>query len=427
MNACTKWARLSLLAIGLFSPSLLFSAEPPPQARIYQPRTVFSATRRFVVSGLPMAKAMEVARWAESVADRISAELGPIPFERGLTLQIEASADTRLESFIHGGQGCTEGEVWQKLMLRGLNTLDYEQAEETLGSLLISRYAQAMQEPVARCLDPARAPDWLVVGLVHRSRLDLRRRDQTAAFQRWSLGSLESSASLFGSYFMPAGRWPQKADATLLVMWLLETPRGSTVIMDALREQAAGRAPDAAWWAEQLIGERDVERAERLWDLWIADQRDRARTSSAGDIHVLLGMGTIPASDLEAAAGPAELAGAPLSALIAERKAPWVRSFSVRLALRFRLEALGQEEAAVALAERYAIYLDAVAKGKSARKLKALWKGAEQRRTALESAVNARRRYLDAVEERIYPSAPEGGGSAVQRYLDAVEQRLETP
>lgn len=427
MKVNTTRARLLLLAMWLIAPPLLFSEDPPPQQRIYQPRTVFSATRRFVVSGLPMAPALEVARWAESVADRISAELGPIPFERGLTLQIEASADTRLESFVHGGQGCIEGEVWQKLMLRGLNTLDYEQAEEALGSLLISRYAQAMQEPMARCLEPARAPDWLVVGLVHRSRLDLRRRDQAAAFQRWSLGSLESCASLFGSYFMPSGRWPQKADATLLVMWLLETPRGSAVVMDALREQAAGRAPDAAWWAEHLLGERNVARAERLWDLWIADQRDRARTSSAGDLHVLLGMSTIPASDLEAAAGPAELAGAPLSALIAERNAPWVRSFSVRLALRFRLEALGQEEAAVSLAERYAIYLDAVAKGKSARKLKALWKAAEDRRAAFESAVAARRRYLDAVEERIHPGAPDGGGGAVQRYLDAVEQRLETP
>lgn len=399
--------------------------ELPPQQRLVQPRTVLSSTRRFLVSGLPAARAAEIARWAEEVADRISNQLGPIPFERGEILQIEGGMGSVSEPVIHAGQGCRDGEIWQKLTLHGLDELDVEQAEEALGSLLISRYVQAMQEPTARCVEPARVPDWLAVGIVHRGQNEVRRRDQAAAIERWGVGELEPFSSLLERYYMPPGRWPQKADATLLVNWLMDSPRGSALFFDAFRVHAQSHAPDATWWAQQMVGRADIVRAERAWDLWVAEQHDKTQAVAAGDVRVLLKMNVIPREDLEAAGGPLELAAAPLSALIDERKEPWVHSFAIRLALRFRLESIGQEEEAVGLAERYARYLDFVAKGSSARKLKALWKEAEQHRVALEAVVAARRRYLDAVEDRLQPQGTES--DVVQRYLDSVEPRLSAP
>lgn len=400
-------------------------AEPPPQGRLLRTRTVFSGTRRFVVSGLPADRATELAQWAEGVADRIAGVLGPIPFDLAQPLQIESGAGPNMEPVIRTDQGCRDGQIWQTLTLRGLDSLDIEQAEEALGGLLINRYVQVRQDSTARCVEPARAPDWLVVGLVHRSRNDLRRRDQAVAFQRWSVGELTSFPALVASFVLPPGRWPQKADAMLLVEWVMTGPREKDLLLDAFRLQAEGSSPDAAWWAQQMIGQADVARAERAWDLWIAEQRDRARATSFGDARNLLAMNVIKRHDLESAGGPIDLVDAPLSALIGHRSEPWVRSFSVRLALRFRLESIGQEEEAIAVAESYAQFLDQMAKGASARKLKKLWRAAEGRRIAFETVVATRQRYLDVIEDRLRPSA--AGPSAVQRYLDSVEQRLMAP
>lgn len=400
-------------------------AEPPPQQRLLRTRTVFSATRRFVVSGLPADRATELAQWAEGVADRIAGALGAIPFDLAQPLQIESGMGPNMEPVIRVAQGCRDGEIWQTLTLRGLDALDIEQAEEALGGLLINRHAQAMQDPTARCLEPARVPDWLAIGLTHRSRSDLRRRDQTVAFERWSVGELSSFPALMENFVMPQGRWPQKADAMLLVDWLMAGPREKDLLLDAFRLQANGNPPDAGWWAKQVVGQADTGRAERAWDLWIAEQRARARASTFGDVQNLLGMNSIKRYDLESAGGPAELSDAPLSALISYRSEPWVQSFSVRLALRFRLESIGQEDEAVAVAGGYARFLDQMAKSASARKLRKLWKEAEERRIAFETVVATRQRYLDVIEERLRPGA--GRPGAVQRYLDSVEQRLTAP
>lgn len=416
---------IALLACVMTPCEFALGAEPPPQQRLLRTRTVFSATRRFVVTGLPADRATELAQWAEGVADRMAAALGAIPFDLAQPLQIESGTGPNIEPLIRVAQGCRDGEIRQTLTLRGLDALDIEQAEEALGGLLINRYAQAMQDATARCLEPAHVPDWLAIGLIHRSRSDLRRRDQTVAFERWNVGELLSFPALIESFVMPPGRWPQKADAMLLVDWLMAGPREKDLLLDALRLQANGYPPDAGWWAKQIVGQADPARAERAWDLWIAEQRARARASTFGDVQNLLGMNFIKRYDLESAGGPAELSDEPLSSLISHRGEPWTRSFSVRLALRFRLESIGQEDEAVAVAEGYARFLDQTAKGAAARKLRKLWKEAEERRIAFETVVATRRRYLDVVEDRLRPGA--GGPSAVQRYLDSVEQRLTTP
>ncbi|MCO5060812.1 MAG: hypothetical protein M9963_02230 [Kiritimatiellae bacterium] len=399
------------------------SEEPPRQQRLQQPRTTFSSSRRFVVEGLPMARATEVAQWAEGVADRVTSRLGAIPFGPGETLVIEGSNVAGLEPLIHAGQGCREGVIWQKLTLRNLEQLDAEQADEMLGNLLISRFIQALQDPSARCLAPGRAPDWMVVGLIHNSSTELRARDRGSAFRRWSVDEMEPLSDLLGRFFMPPGRWPEKADATLLVAWLVDSSRGVALLGDALRAQAQGQTPDGAWWAMRMIGAPDIARAEREWDLWIAEQQERSRVWSAGDARALANIHRIPLSALEAAGGPPELADLPLSEMIGRRHEPWVRSLAVRLALRYRLETIGLEEEAVNLAKQYARFLDALASQKSARALRAEWKVAEERRVSFEAMVDARRRYLDSLEARVRPE--DVNAAAARRFLDAIEARDE--
>lgn len=403
----------------------LWSAEVPPQERLAQPRTVFSASRRFMISGLPAARGAEIGVWADQLAERIQRQLGPIPFERGQLISIAAMEDADGASGVHARQECREGIMHQTLSLAGLETLDVEQAEEALGSLLISRYIQALQTPEARCADAARAPDWLTVGLVHRTRHELRRRNQSVALERWRFGEMESFSALVESHFLPPGRWPQKADAMMLVNWLMESPRGPAMIGEAFRFQAEQGPPDPAWWARLITGRADPGYAERAWDLWIAELQDRTRPIGSGDLRAVLRMGELPGEELERVGAPLEWVNKPLSALIAERRQPWARPLALRLAMRARLESIGQDREAARLAESYAQFLDAVAQPLSARRLRALWKKAEEQRERAVEAAAAVQRFLDAAESRVQssPRAPD----VVQRYLDEVEQRFAPP
>ncbi len=412
-----------MMALSFLNPAA--GVEPPRQQRLEQPRTVFSETRRFIVTGFPLARGTEIARWAEGVAQRVANQFGPIPFERGETVLIEGATRAGLDALLHAGQGCREGVVWQKLTMRNLEQLEAEQADEVLAGLLISRYVQAAQDPTARCVSPGRAPDWLVVGLIHHTSPELKARDREAAIQRWTVGQLESLSGLLDRYFIPPGRWPEKADSTLLVSWLLDSARGTALLGEALRLQGQGQMPDAAWWANQVIGAPDIARAQREWDLWIAELQNRTQTLSAGDARMLARVHLLPLPALESAGGPPELAGEPLSVLIRHRDEPWVRSLAVRLALRYRLETIGLEAEAVDLATRYAQFLDAVAQRGSTRSLKKKWAEAEERRVAFEVMVEGRQRYLDVLEERMRPD--DAGASAVRRYLDSVESRAARP
>ncbi len=415
---------LGLAAAPLAAPPV-GASDLPPQDRLAQPRSMFSPSRRFVVAGLPPARGMEWAVWADETAERIQRVLGAVPFDRGDIVEINVSEQTGAEASVEARQECADGRIRQVLAIEGGAAPDREQAEESLGSLLVSRYIQAYQTAAARCEAPARAPDWLVVGLVHRTRGDTRRRDMEIGLRRWSVGDLEPLDTLLELFHLPPGRWPQKADATLLVQWILDSPRGPALLAESFRAEGQGRRPDVNWWAERLVGAPDPRAAERAWDLWLAHQQGARRHVGAGDAAPLLSALTLPAEELDAVRGPMSLAGAPVSALIAHRKAPWARQLAVRLALRIRLSAVGQEEQVAALAETAAQFLEAVARAKSRRAINALWKTTESRHRAMEHQMETRRRYLDLVEARL-EVGPEPVDAA-QLYLDAVERRLSEP
>ncbi len=419
----TRALLLLALTVGPIISAPRAVAEPlPPQDRLAQPRTVISASRRFIVTGLPAARATELARWAEEVADRIQRQTGPLPFERAQFITIEADAQEGLPE-VESKQTCVNGEIVQTLALRGLDQLDMEQAEEVLGGLLISRFIHTAQRPAARCPEPARASDWLVVALVHAGNPDLRRRNLDHALARRRAGEITPFAALVDQHVMPAGRWPQKADAMALWLWLSESPRAGAMLAEAFRLQAEGRRPDAGWWAEQRLGERNSEAAARAWEQWLDARQGRTRLSGSGESESILNVRVIPAQELEAAGGPRTLADQPLDALIPLRKEPWCRPFAIRHALRIRLEAIGHEEEAQQVAEAYAVFLDRLAKGEAARRLASLWKDAERRRERYAALLDARRRFLDAVEEQY--GAPRPPADPVTRYLDEVEARME--
>lgn len=413
----------AMFALGL---SALAFDEIPPQDRIEEPRTIVSRSRRFVVSGLPAARAVEIGRWADDVADRIQRITGPLAFARGEHVQIEVKVHSA-NPLIEPMESCADGVRIYALRVEGIDSVDPEAAEEALGILLLNRQAQSLQSPPDRCERPARVPDWLAIALTHAANPDLRKRDLDAAVMRNFSGERTPFAALVDQHVMPPGRWPFKADATALWLWLAESPRGAgTLLADAFRKYAAGTPPDAAWWAGQRLGSPDPALAERRWQEWL-DARQRAirpaQDGSAEDAF-LGAIRQIPREDLIAAKGPEDLAGQPLSSLIEHRKNAWCRQVAVRLAVQIRLSSIGREEEVRQIAESYASFLDALAKGDKPKKLMSLWNAAESRRQAYGVFAESRRRYLDEVEQQYL--LERGTSDPVSRYLDEIEKRRNT-
>jgi hypothetical protein len=250
----------------------------------------------------------------------------------------------------------------------------------------------------------------------------LRRRDLEHVLTRKLSNELTPFAELVDQHVMPPGRWPQKADAMALWIWLSESPRAAAMLRESFELQAAGRRPDAAWWAAQRLGVADPVAAAHEWESWLDARIERTRPIGAGDVNALLRLRLLPAHELDASGGPRELADRPLIELIPHRKEPWCRQVAIRLALRARLEAIGHEEEAQRLAESYAKFLDGVAKSDSPRVLKKLWAAADQDHARFAALLNARRRFLDAVEARMGAARPLD--DPLSSYLNAVEARM---
>ena len=423
------WLVLAMIAA---LPSYPVVAQPiPPQERLLKPRTVFSPTRRFMISGLPPAEGITLGRWAEDETERIHYVVGPVPFERGQFVEVVVDVSGESGLTIEAVQSCVDNEVRQVLMVRRLTEDSMEAAEERLAGLLLNRFVLARQPFAVRCTAPARVPDWLSVGLAHQTNPDLRRRDLALGMKRWARDELSSIDEVMAQSHMPLGRWARKADAALLMNWIVATPNGVQTLHEHLRRLAEGNTLTPAEWRERLTGQADAALAAQEWDLWIAHLQGRQREIGAGSVASVLRLRELALEDIAAVSGPPEWAGASIVQLIGARKESWVRQLAVRLAVRFRLETLGIEPEGQQMAERYARFLDALAgrpRLASEARLQELWSEAEESRIALETLLESRRLYLEQLEDRLDPDAAKGDAPAsVRQFLDDIEQRLPAP
>ncbi|MCS6771056.1 MAG: hypothetical protein NZ740_03410 [Kiritimatiellae bacterium] len=402
----------------------LSSAEPRDRAETS--RTLLSASRRFVVSGLPAPRAFELARWAEEVAERIQRVTGVMTFTRGEFILIDVS-EPEGPPFVTVSQTCDGGDISQSLRLGGLPGIDREEAESALVSLLLSRQIHTLQPRAERCPDPVLISDWISVAVAHATDPDIRRRDLDAALVRHQGGELSGFREITGFHVMPRGRHPIKADATALWLWLSDTPDGgSALLKELVRIHAEGRRPDPEWLARWRTGESDVAAATRAWHDWLEARAARlvfpARHLSDEWMDSLR---VAPLTELVEAGGPADLAGRPLIDLVRLRKEPWCKNFAVRRAIRMRLEAVGQEDEALQVVDAYARFLEGLAKGLARRRLDASWKEAETRLHRYQRMREARRRFLDEVEERL-GLARNRSEDPVNRFLQQADMRTVT-
>jgi hypothetical protein len=417
----------------------------PPQEGADDPRTIFSTSRRFMISGCVPLVAADLVRWADEVAARLEENLGPTPFERGEYIEITCR-DLQAAPRVERHQDFSDGFLRQRLELYGLAQLDQEDVLEGLTWLLLNRRVAARQEGHGEDDEPGRVPDWLAVGVAQGLYAELRERNLGAGLERWAAGQMVAPDRLTARLVMPAGRWAEKVDAALWVAWLLSRPDALAQFNEAW-DRVAGRQPlPAAWWMAPRGGEVARRQAEREWELWLAEQRDALRGwggLNAQQLAHLRDVRQVEAVDLAAVHAPAELGSLGLDQLVQYRDEKWARLLASRIALRLRLTAVGQSVEVQTVASLYADYLDAITgkggygwsifrRGPSVRKLRGLWQAAEEARERLEGDYEARANYLERVSAQLFDAGSKAEPAepvdpAVQRYLDDVEERAPAP
>ncbi len=390
------------------------------------------------MTGFPSTVAAGWARWTEDVAERLQDELGPIPMDRGWYLEIQAADGSQ----VRRGQGWVDGFLQQRLEVGRASGLDREDALEGLVWLLLNRWVVARQPVAERARGLATVPDWLAVGMAQHLYPELRGRNAKVVQQRWQDGRLTPWEDLVSQEILPGGRWAAKAEAGLLVGWLLDRRIAWAPVWSHC---AAGGSLDADWLARHMLQLGDANAVTREWELWLAAQQDRQRVTrnlDPGQVKELEAFTRFDAADLAGVRADAE-APLTLADLIERRKSPWVPALARRRVSQMQLAMIGRSAEWQDAAGAYLVFLEALAgrrpgysggfwgRGPSARQLRSLLADADATRTRLEEAAGARQAYLDEVEARFQlgreGAMDSGWSESVARYLDEVEARQTAP
>lgn len=403
------------------------STPPPPATETANIRTVFSTSRRFVISGFPPAAAADLARWTEEVAQRLEELLGTCPWERGWYVELQGVPGSQVSR----AQGWVDGMLQQRLILGRGDELDQEDALEGLVWLLLNRWPIQRQSGADRTRELATVPDWLSVGVAQNLYAELRARNAATIQTRWREDRLTAWPELVEGEFMPAGRWAAKAEAGLFVAWLLER----RARLDTLWEKCAhGHRMNADEVAQHVIGVANRAEATSAWEVWLAAQQDRKRVVTGVDLEQVAefdALSRIEDPELQAVQANVR-APLTLADLIALRRAPWVPALATRRGWQMQMAMLGRGAEWQAVAQRYLHFLDALAgrgkgyrgglfgRGASSRQLQALLVEADEARERLRREIQARTAYLDAEELSRHAN---GVDAEVKGYLDAIEQQ----
>lgn len=420
---------LGTRAVTPVPPSSLPTNRPADRA------TVFSTTHRYAVSGCPAAQALPIATWAEDVESRLGRFLGigfvspePLPVQIRLVEDPAAPRGRVLRM-----QRFDAGMLDQRLEMVNPRLADQEDLLEGLCSLLLSRAMVARLPDLTRTNQPPRVPDWLAVGAAQNLYPEARARNHATTIAVWRKGGGHALGDVLTWEYMPAGRWDDKAEAGLFLEYLLPPSLASKRMTAILACIEAGDAVTADFLARHILFCGSAAQAEKLRDLWLAQQQD-VQTGFGGisqeRVAELVRMLVIRPADY----GIAESAKIPLIAdlrdLVPRRSEAWVRDLAARMSMKMKSLALGQAQEFQRVVAAYVSFLDALAGAKrgllgggaSTGALRKLLDQAETELVNFQAAQKQRDSFLKEAARR--DTAPPS--DAIGSYLDMLEKR-DTP
>ena len=273
-----SWPILTL-CVGIAT--LATAQTPPPDLPVGRPgqASMYSADRRFMVSGLTSAENMVLARQIADWAAKIEGATGmPLPMRRdqvlGVLVQSSSPPDTPLLKM----QGWDGGHFYQRLVVPGRYRLDSEDMMEASSWLLLNRYAAEYTPLAQRTGIGATMPEWISAGLMQNTQVALRSRNRDWIARDLADGRRMSLSKIVHQETLPPGRWREKAYAAAAVEFLF--PLGDLTMWATLFKAVGQRQPIDPAWLRQNCPVLTGQHPETAWQEQLAE-RARTRTIEA--------------------------------------------------------------------------------------------------------------------------------------------------
>ena len=434
------------------------AAEMPPAGKAGR-AAIYSADRRFMVSGLTSAENMvlagKLAEWAAKVEEKTGM---PLPGQRDQVLGVMVQSASAPDAEVLKMQGWDDGRFYQRLVVPGRHRLDGEDLMEGACWLMLNRHAAEYAPANQRTGMGATVPDWISAGLAQNTQAALRSRNRDWIARELSENRAMPLAQVVKQEVLPQGRWREKAYASAAVEFLF--PDGDLNTWAALfKAVGTRRAIDAAWLRKSCPALRD-RNPEEAWRVHLAE-RSRIRTVEAWSdrglqIEERL-LQTLNFKPRELAADvpvdvPQELFARDL---VDFRGQEWTLPVVAALSLRVRSLGLGAPPALQDVLASYAAFFDLLAtppaekhawwqrpKKEPARirppddatwqvALNQLWQRAERAHQDFLESHQTRKRYVDSFDKAApgefdepAPSASDLPRTRLQKYVDEVEEKM---
>ena len=359
--------------------------KPPLAAEAQTNRwpAITSHSRSFIVAGMPQRDALEVSVWAESVREKLSVWTGVsgrAPFTYPLVIAGEMRPDDPRGWVMKAVDVGVDGYLRQELTMVNPPIIDQDDVLEVLTGMLIDRWLFGMQRPTRGEGTIARVPDWLAVGVARNLYPELRDQDSSA------LGTPEQelrgwqASSLFEMRTMPAGRWPEKALAGMVVGWLAEASGPGSFMNHTAKLVAQNRSIAADDFFEMARVENARE-FNMAWDTWRTAQGRRIVPGrwSSDTIRMERILELRPEDFGLVYPGLPEPGRLTPDMLLKARREEWAQTFSRRAVIKLGEVMLGQEPSLVEVTKSYIGFFNGISKTASGarkisdKKLLAIW------------------------------------------------------
>ena len=425
---------------------------------------IYSADRRFMVSGLTSAENMVLARKLSEQAAKVEAKTGmPLPMRREQVLGVMVQSSPAPDAQVLKMQGWDDGRFYQRLVVPGVQRLDEEDLLEGATWLMLNRYAAEYAPEGYRTGMGAAVPDWVSAGLAQNAQAALRSRNRDWISRELAEGRAMPLAQVVKQEWLPPGRWREKAYAAAAVEFLF--PDGELNAWAPLFKAVGTRqAIDAAWLRKNCAALKE-HNPEIAWKRFL-EQKTRARTAEAwSDRGLQIEEKLLQSLNFR----PRELSpGVPDDVpqelfardLIDQRGQPWVLPLAGALSLQVQSLELGAPSGLQEVLAAYAAFFDQLGTPPPEKRawwhrakplpatgkiqppddatwhvaLNQLWMRAERAHQNFLENNQGRQRYVDSFDRPVaedFAEPPPGASdlprTRIQKYVDEAEENLTSP
>ena len=453
-----------LVAVGMAASAKAQAPEPELRAGKTGHAAIYSADRRFMVSGMTSAENMVLARRLSDQATQVESATGmPLPMQREQVLGVMVQSATSPAAQVLKVQGWDDGRFYQRLLAPSALRMDEEDLMEGVTWLLLNRYASVYAPEGQRMGMGAAVPDWISAGLAQNAHAALRSRNRDWISRELAEGRAMPLAQVIKQESLPPGRWREKAYAAAAVEFLF--PDGDLNAWAPLFKAVGTRQGIDAAWLRQNCTALKGQNPEAAWKRFL-ERKSQVRTAEAwSDRGLQIEEKLLQTLNFR----PRELAGdvpdevpQELFArdLIDYRAQAWVRPLAGALSLQVQSLELGAPPAMQAVLTSYASFFDQLGlppaekqawwhRSKTATEpgkiqppddatwqvaLNQLWLRAERAHQEFLENNQGRKRYVDSFDRPVDEGFADARSAAsdlprtrLQKYVDEAEGKLIFP